>query len=521
MTKGWLDVDREGLAKLIHEPSDVVRELVANCLDTSAGRIAVTLEAIKGRRGVTYVIVEDDDPKGFENLAHAWTLFAESSRKVDPSKRGRFCMGEKLVLALCEWAEIETVSGSVRFDDKGRHRGKRRRESGSTFKAVMKLGQEDAKKARDVVRSLIVPARVVLTLDGERVPSREPKLSFHASLPTEFSDASGALRHTKRKTTVAIYAPRPGEKPTLYELGVPVVELDQGERWHVDVGQKVQITMDRTNVTTFFMREMRLALLNNTHGLLEETDAKATWTREALGNVRSDVGAVRTLARLRHGENAVAADPSDREAEKRAASKDVPVVHGGSATGAEWASFKRAGVLQPAGKVYPTPKPYSTDPDAPKVKVIPESEWTADQRTVAVYIRRLAPRLLEGDGVEVRLVDTTNDFAAAYRDGELDLNCRVLADRWEPMAHSDRDALDWLNELIIHEFGHHYSSDHLSESYHDALCKLGARFLRLWMDGRAPEVCMGNASAAAKTESAGKSEPVVSGSWKPGCDGGY
>lgn len=506
--KGWLDADREGLAKLIHDRSDVVRELVANSLDTNAKRIAVTLEAIKGRRGVTYVIVEDDDPKGFEDLAHAWTLFAESSRRSDPSKRGRFCMGEKLVLSLCEWAEIETVSGSVRFDDKGRHRGKRRREQGTTFKAVMKLSQEDARKAREVVRSVIVPASVVLTLDGERVPSREFRRTFHASLPTEFSDSTGALHHTKRKTTVTLYTPQPGEKPTLYELGIPVVELDQGERWHVNVGQKVQVTMDRTNVTTVFMREMRLALLNGAHDMLEtEADAKATWTREALGNSRSDVAAVKTLAKLRHGDGAVAADPSDREAEKRATSKDVPVVHGGSATGSEWASFKRAGVLLPAGKVYPTPKPYSTDPDAPAVTVIPESEWTFDQRAVVVYIRRLAPRLLEGDGVEVRLVDTTNPFTAAYRDGELDLNCRVLADKWAPMALADRNAIDWLNELIIHEFGHHYSSDHLSESYHDALCKIGARFLRLWMDGRAPEVCMGNAMAAVRIEAG---EPVFS-----------
>jgi len=30
-------------------------------------------------------------------------------------------------------------------------------------------------------------------------------------------------------------------------------------------------------------------------------------------------------------------------------------------------------------------------------------------------------------------------------------------------------------ELIIHEFGHYYSGNHLSEEYYDGLCTVGAR----------------------------------------------
>ena len=66
--------------------------------------------------------VEDDDPEGFRDLAQSWTLFAESERKGDPTKRGRFCLGEKLVLALCSSASISSTTGTVTFDGKGRHR---------------------------------------------------------------------------------------------------------------------------------------------------------------------------------------------------------------------------------------------------------------------------------------------------------------------------------------------------------------------------------------------------------------
>jgi hypothetical protein len=36
-----------------------------------------------------------------------------------------------------------------------------------------------------------------------------------------------------------------------------------------------------------------------------------------------------------------------------------------------------------------------------------------------------------------------------------------------------------LDALLIHEFGHHFSMDHLSEAYHKALCKLGADLKQL------------------------------------------
>jgi hypothetical protein len=36
-----------------------------------------------------------------------------------------------------------------------------------------------------------------------------------------------------------------------------------------------------------------------------------------------------------------------------------------------------------------------------------------------------------------------------------------------------------VNDLLIHEFGHEYSGDHLSSSYHDALTRLGAKMTEL------------------------------------------
>ncbi len=46
----------------------------------------------------------------------------------------------------------------------------------------------------------------------------------------------------------------------------------------------------------------------------------------------------------------------------------------------------------------------------------------------------------------------------------------------------EQGATEEVDRLLIHEFGHQYSTDHLSEDYHEALCGLGARMKRLALD---------------------------------------
>src|SRR5580765_1522266 len=94
-SRQWFDVDREGLAKLMERRGKafVLHELVQNCLDTEATKIEIQVEALPMSRTLTRISVEDDDPEGFKDLRHAFTLFAESLKKGDPEKRGRFNLG--------------------------------------------------------------------------------------------------------------------------------------------------------------------------------------------------------------------------------------------------------------------------------------------------------------------------------------------------------------------------------------------------------------------------------------------
>jgi hypothetical protein len=224
-----------------------------------------------------------------------------------------------------------------------------------------------------------------------------------------------------------------------------------------------------------YLQAVRVAVLNGAFDLLTtEEEATAGWCKLAGADARCSDEAIKHLIRLRFGEKVAGPDPSDIEAMKRFQAQGGTIVVGLSK--GEWANVKRAGAVVPAGRICPTAKPYSDDPDAKGVTVIPEERWTEGMKNIAGYAVFLARELMQVS-LTVSIVHTTNNFLACYGAGRLDLNLLRLGHRWfEQGASEDVDA------LLIHEFGHQYSADHLSEEYHDALCKLGAGLKKLALE---------------------------------------
>jgi hypothetical protein len=281
------------------------------------------------------------------------------------------------------------------------------------------------------------------------------------------------MRPRQRKTQVGVYEALPGEVPSLYEMGLPVVET--GDKWHVCVGQKVPLNRDRDNVRPAYLQAARVAVLNAAFDLLTtEEEATAGWCKLAGSDQRCADEAIKHLVRLRFGEKVAAPDPSDVEAMKRFQSQGGTIVVGLSK--GEWANVRRSGAVLPAGQICPTAKPYSADPDADPVTIIPEEKWSEGMRNIASYARFLAKELMDVSLV-VSVVHITNAFAACYGSGRLDFNLFRLGHKW--FEQGVTEDVDW---LLIHEFGHQYSGDHLSGEYHDALCRLGARLKRLALE---------------------------------------
>lgn len=470
----WFDVDRRGLSQLIaaRGKAMLVHELVQNAWDApGTTRVTITLSRPAGSRNVT-IRVEDDSPEGFKNLAHAFTLFAPSDKKTDATARGRFNLGEKLVIAMCDEASIETTKGTVVFTDDGRGSSRRKRKAGSVFTGSVKLTADEVAEVMDAARRLIPPPGIATTINGEPLAARAPSATFNASLPTELADAEGVMRATERKCEIRVYDPLPGETPSLYEMGIPVV--DTGDRWHVEVMQKVPLNMQRDNVRPSYLARLRALVLEHMYPQLSADDANAVWVHDAFKRHGKNLPAeaVCKVLDLRFGDKRVSFDPSDPEANKRAVAAGYVVVHGSQMSRAEWAVVRHLDAIPAAGRVTPSPQPYSASGDP--LKILTEDRWTPTMRQVVAYAEELGRRLL-GKPIEVVIVnDITWRFAATYGPASpLTLNLGTLGHRWF------EGELEPINRLLIHEFSHDRVSDHLDTKFADEHARLGARMVEL------------------------------------------
>lgn len=470
-TAAWFEVDKEGLAKLLERRGKefVIYELVQNCWDTQAGIIDVRLEPIPGQ---PYANLEvwDNHPGGWKNLEDAYTLFAESEKKGDPEKRGRFNLGEKLVLALCQEARIESTTGTLVFNREGRRRLKNAIREGSSFQAKIRMTRDEYELVCVAVKRLIPPLGKMTKFNHDLLPYRTPLCTISCTLPTETADAEGILRKTARMTFIDVIEPQEGEKATIYELGIPVVET--GDKYHYNVAQKVPLNSDRDNVTPAYLQELRTMVLNQMHLKLKPAEASDAWVRDAAADENASHAAVDQVMTLRFGQRRVISDLNDPEGTKLAMSQGYTVIPPQSLSGAEWANVRKYGVALAAGQVTPSPKPFT--PNGTPLEILKETDWTESLRRLVAYAGDLG-RLLLGREVIVQITPEKGwRFRAAYSPGQLILNVGLLG--WSCFDQGPSPETD---ELFLHEYAHEYSSDHLSSDYHDALCRLGAKLAAL------------------------------------------
>lgn len=466
----WFSIDKTGLAGLLDARGRewVAFELVANSWDEpGVTQVSLTLSPVPGRRGRTLLTIEDDAPEGFLDLADSHRLFGTSRKRSNPTARGRFNVGEKLVLAISDEAELVSTKGTVRFVADGTRQTSTadsdRRARGTIFRATLRMTKADRERTLARAMEMIPPLGIDTTVNGVPLRSRTAVREVHVdALPTVI-EVDGSMRRSARNAAVRLYDPQPGELPSVYEMGIPVVE--NGDRWHYDVDQKVPLTSDRDNVPPAFLRKLRTAVLNATADLVTAGDTTATWVKEAVESADVADEAVRAVITTRFGDKVVAADPSDREAEKAAVAHGYTVIHGGTFSRAAWANVRRSAAVKPAGAVFPTPAVEFTAHGTPPIA---ESEWTPRMNDVAAHARALCAHLLGFEPVvqyHRSLPSTTGGHCSAAWGGRtLTLTTRVA----RVASAAELDA------LLLHELAHHAESDHLSAAYHAELCRLGA-----------------------------------------------
>lgn len=477
----WFNVDKRGLGKLLERKGKqfILYELVQNAWDENTTRVDIALKRLKAGDNLAYLEVRDDNPTGFSDLSYAFTLFAESEKKSNAEKRGRFNLGEKLVLALCEEATIMSTKGTVIFCSEGRKTSDQKTPAGTVFSAKLRLSQAELNEFEEAANRLLPPGNIATYFNGKLIEPRLAVKNIHGvTLPTELSNGDGVLRSTTRKTVVELFEPRIGESPMIYEMGIPVVETEG--RWHIDISQKVPLNMDRDNVTPAYLGQLRAIVAEYMINDLTTEDANSAWVRDAMTRHgdKMPTETVERLTELRFGAKRVIYDPTDLEANARAVAAGYTVVHGGSMNKAEWEAAKRAGAILPAGKVTPSPKPFK--PDGSALKMLPVDRWTDAIKAYAQYAARIGERLT-GCPMRIKVANDVNwHFVGCYGRGELTVNVARVGYDWFEGALSGK--LTAINDFLIHEFGHHYCGNHLDEAYYDALTMLGGKLTQLALD---------------------------------------
>lgn len=473
--KDWFVGDKEGLRQVNERLVErrgfgiIGGELYQNVMDTDATECTIQIERVLSRPRI--IIVVTDNGPGFSKLSDAWTLFAPSEKKDDPTKAGRFNLGEKMVLSFAHHAIIHTTSGTVKFNRDGRRNYPRqKREKGTCFTAVLAGTTERYNQLIEYMHKIIVRDGLRLKINGHEVPHRIPIHHWQETLATEIGDN---LRSTRRQTNMQVYEVNGNETAMLYELGIPVVETD--DKWHINIQQKVPLNTDRDNVTPAYLRAVRVSMLNQMYREIGDDDTESAWVNEATSSPGCSNEAAEAFRIKKYGKKSVVSDPFNREADSVAQSEGYTIIPSHGLTRGQRDNLKDAGTLKSSSAEFPTAGKgaYSDNPDAPPVEVVPQNKWSDGMKKIKAYTAGLACRLLDRH-IAIRFVIMRHypgkPWGAAYGNGQFDFNVHYLGRHW-----FDQGATEDVDSLILHELGHETESDHCSANFHQVLTKLGAK----------------------------------------------
>jgi len=489
MADHWIVVDRKGLKKQLssRHKKFILEELLRNSLDED-DVTTITIDFQHIGRNCCELVVTDDAPEGFRKLEDAFMMFGESYKVDHPEKAGRFDLGEKLVLAFCTRAQIETTKGTVKFIlEKGketRTTGTTKRKKGSCCSFHLEITKEEYTSIIAAADNILIPEGVIVTLNGLQLRPRKPmKVIEGVKLPTVIGHDH---RPSVRKTDIHLHKVEEGEVAYLYELGIPIVATD--DQFHVDIQQKVPTNWNRDNVTPAFLRKVRTAVYNETYQLVDSSEAATeAWVTEATSDKNCTKEAVEHMMDMRFTDKRVTADSSDQEATDRAPLEGYRVIHGPELNKDQWENVKGHGLSLPAGKVLPTPSVY--DETGEPEDVVPPQDWTRMMQCAARHAKFLAKELM-GATITVTMVrrPPSCDFRAWYGRGKLDISVGTLTFNLTHIKRGFFEAMsngptDDYHKLLIHEFGHDGGKrSHYGKPLNDALCDLGAKLARLCLD---------------------------------------
>ena len=256
------------------------------------------------------IVIVEDNGSGFSDVADAYTLMGHTDKRAQPTKRGRFNIGEKDVISIAIDAEVETVGYTVTFPrrESGREPievAANSRSKGTVIRTLMPWDERQSDGLIEMLRCFRPPSNCRLFVNDREVPLRPAATIRNATLQTVTQDAPGKpMRTRQRRTEIHFVEPRDGSDDRwLYEMGIPVQTIECP--WDVDVMQKIPLSQQRDSVSEAYLNRIYAEALNATHGKLERDEFGSQWVKRAVEHPRISPESVRATVKGRSGSSKI------------------------------------------------------------------------------------------------------------------------------------------------------------------------------------------------------------------------
>lgn len=440
----WFEISDEGLVRRARERTlgRLLLEAVQNALDAGAANVTVEL-------GAQELVVLDDAPVGIRDERLVYTVFS-SDKVEDPTRRGRMGRGLKELLASCEHARVETVGTTIVFDADGRRSEPSARRVGTRLVLGRTTSEAERAGALELLRLTIPPAGVSLRVEGRLVRRPRPILALPSCDLETVAVEAGIERAALRATTLVAYAPRRGEAPRLFEMGVPVERWNLP--WHIDVGQRVPLGEARDRVPERFALAVKATLLEAMLHRLDRRDLRADWVNDVVARwpVTTTLLDAYVSKVFPKGSvlGATASSAQSLAADDRARQLGAHIV--------EAASLSH-GAYMALGRVLETSADFVTR-RASELRGV-EVEANATQERFAAAVRWIAKELA-GSQVRVRFYEASPDVLGLLEEARTDVTSRILSFNTAGRLRFD-DVLDpHTLGIVIHELAHLVTQEH-------------------------------------------------------------
>lgn len=459
--KAWFEVDAKGLRSLLggKDKSFIIKELVQNAFDEPIKNCNVSIEHTQYQKkpGLIKVIVEDDSPIGFRDLSHAYTLFGDTYKRRDISKRGRFNLGEKLTFSICDSAILTTTKGTITFDKNGRREDLAvKTEKGSKIVIWLQGSVDESIQMVNTATIIIAPKSVEYRVNGIKQNYSKPHKVINTKLTTEIEKNGQMIRVVKNGT---VHVRKSIEKKKyLYEIGIPVTEIECD--YDIDLQQKVPLTMDRETVMPHFLQDVYAEVLNVIYDELDENSASSLWVRIATSDSRVSKEATKAVLQNRFGDKFLVANNFDPNSIDEAIAKGFTVLRGSQLSKEEWEVAKGHDLMQSTSDLFG----YDFG-KAERVKQLSEGMKQTEK-----LVKKIGKELMD-TRVKVTFVNADGTTRAQFNsaNNELMFNVTLCGEDFFNKPVSVR-----VLSLILHELGHKYGK-HTDHNYHEALTALGSK----------------------------------------------